>query len=364
MIEIEKELGFLLDFIPVPLIAWDKDYKILFWNGRAEQEFGKPIKEILEPTLMRELQESIKAQKEGNIEGEAFDEKEPFIIIQNIEIKPEFGSKRIYEWSSIFLNLSSQIRGLSMAKDVSKLEILQKRMLSSRRLATIGQLIGGIAHEANNLLMEVSYGINAALEYIKDPEVLEDVQLGADGVRRIKNLLKALLSNTRKIRGEKKLFNVIDVVKEVVHLGQQALSKKLTITASYFDPEPLVIGDPDQLHQVLINLLMNAKDAIGESNEGKIHFEVRNIFRLEKDEKEKEYVAISVSDNGCGMEPAVKEKIFELFFTTKTEENGDEGGSGIGLFFVNSVIRGMGGWIEVESEKDKGSKFTLFIPKS
>jgi len=365
MIDLEKDISFVLDFIPIPVIGWDKNFKIVYWNSRAENEFGKDISKLLGPTLMKEISKSlgsfIKEKKNGKEENSknknSKSKKEPPTVIQRSEIKTETAEEKAYEWVSFLLNSELSVKGLSMAKDISRLELLQKKMLESRRLATVGQLIGRVSHEANNLLMEVMCGLSGAESNAKDPKVLEDINIAMDGAHKIKTLLKSLLSNIRKIRAEKTLFDVNEIVKSVENFSEQILPKKIKVTANYLASDTRILGDRDQLHQILLNLIINAKDSI--EDKGEVTIEVKNVYRPEKDEKEKEYVSISIKDTGCGMSKSVKDKIFELFFTTKT----GKGGTGLGLYFVYNSVKEMGGWIEVESKENEGSTFTIFIPK-
>ncbi len=363
MIDLKKDISIVLDFIPIPVVGWDKNFKIVYWNTRAENEFGKNIAKILGPPLMKEINKSLGSfvagdKENGNEEnGNSNSKKEPPTVIQRTEIKAETTEEKIYEWVSFLLSSSSPLRGLSMAKDISRIELLQKKMLETRRLATMGQLIGRVSHEANNLLMEVMCGLNAAESNSKDVKVLEDINTAMEGAQKIRSLLKSLLSNIRKIREEKSLFDVNEIVKGVANFSRQILPKKIKITTNYLDSNAKIVGDQDQLHQILLNLIINAKDAI--SDKGEITIEVKNVLRPEKDEKEKDYVSISISDTGCGMSKTVKDKIFELFFTTKS----GNGGTGLGLYFVYNSVKEMGGWIEVESKENEGSTFTIFISK-
>jgi len=363
MIDLKKDISIILDFVPIPVVGWDKNFKIIYWNGRAENEFGKNISEVLGQPLMKEIVKSLESfVAQGNDtgaeeNGDSNSKKEPPTVIQRTEIETNHSEKRTYEWVSFLIDSESPIRGLSMAKDISRIELLQKKMLESRRLATVGQLIGRVSHEANNLLMEVMCGLSAAESNSKDVKVLDDINIAMEGAQKIRTLLKSLLLNMRKIRGEKNLFNVNEIVKGVVNFSGQILPKKIKITANYLDSKASIIGDQDQLHQVLLNLVINARDAI--ADKGEITVEVRNVFRPEKEEKEKEYVSISITDTGCGMSENVKDKIFELFFTTKS----GDGGTGLGLYFVYNSVKEMGGWIEVESKENKGSTITIFIPK-
>jgi signal transduction histidine kinase len=363
MIDLKKDISIVLDFIPIPVVGWDKNFKIVYWNSRAENEFGKDIPKILSPPLMKEISKSLESfvladNNNGEAEnGKENSQKEPPTIIQRTEIETETTEEKIYEWVSFLLNSNSPLRGLSMAKDISRIELLQKKMLESRRLATVGQLIGRVSHEANNLLMEVMCGLSAAESNSKDVKVLEDINTAMEGAQKIRTLLKSLLSNIRKIREEKSLFDVNEIVKGVANFSRQILPKKIKITANYLDSDAKILGDQDQLHQILLNLIINAKDAI--SDKGEITVEVKSVLRPEKDEKEKDYVSISITDTGCGMNKAIKDKIFELFFTTKS----GKGGTGLGLYFVYNSVKEMGGWIEVESKENEGSIFTIFIPK-
>jgi two-component system, cell cycle sensor histidine kinase and response regulator CckA len=362
MINLKKDIAMILDFVPIPVVGWDKDLNIIYWNGRAENEFGKNITEVLEKPLMKEINKSLQSfaeeeKKQKDIKDKNDLQKDPPTVIQRTELQTIHSDTRAYEWVSFLLDSNSPIRGLSMAKDISRIELLRKKMLESRRLATVGQLIGRVSHEANNLLMEVMCGLSAAENNSRDVKVLDDINVAMKGAKKIKNLLKSLLSNMRKIKGEKNLFDVNESVKDVVEFSGQILPKKVKVTAKYTDSKANIIGDQDQLHQILLNLIINARDSM--DDKGKINIEVKKVLRPEKDEKEKEYVSISISDTGCGMSETVKDKIFELFFTTKS----GVGGTGLGLYFVYNSVKEMGGWIEVESQENQGSTFTIFIPK-
>lgn len=364
MIDLKKDISIVLDFIPIPVVGWDKNFKIVYWNSRAENEFGKDVAKILGPPLMKEINKSLGSFVSGENQngeeenGNSNSKKEPPTVIQRTEIKAENNEEKIYEWVSFLLNSnSSALRGLSMAKDISRIELLQKKMLETRRLATVGQLIGRVSHEANNLLMEVMCGLSAAESNAKDVRVLEDINTAMEGAQKIRSLLKSLLSNIRKIREEKSLFDVNEIVKGVANFSRQILPKKIKIDSNYLDSGAKILGDQDQLHQILLNLIINAKDAI--FDKGEITIEVKNVLRPEKDHKETDYVSISIKDTGCGMSKTVKDKIFELFFTTKS----GNGGTGLGLYFVYNSVKEMGGWIEVESKENEGSTFTIFIPK-
>jgi signal transduction histidine kinase len=363
MIDLKKDISIVLDFIPIPVVGWDKNFKIVYWNSRAANEFGQDIAKILGPPLMKEVTKSLGSFLSENNDsdeeenGDSDSKREPPTVIQRTEIETDNSEEKIYEWVSFLLNSDSPLRGLSMAKDISRIELLQKKMLESRRLATVGQLIGRVSHEANNLLMEVMCGLNTAESQSKDIKVLEGINIAMEGAHKIRTLLKSLLSNIRKIREEKSLFDVNEIVKGVANFSTQILPKKIDINANYLDTDAKILGDQDQLHQILLNLIINAKDSI--TDKGKITIEVKKVLRPEKDEKEKDYVSISITDTGCGMSDSVKDKIFELFFTTKS----GKGGTGLGLYFVYNSVKEMGGWIEVESKENEGSTFTIFIPK-
>lgn len=356
MINLERDVSIILDFIPIPVVGWNKDFKIIYWNSRAENEFGKKITKLLASSLMKEVSESLKPYiSKGNVNSNQ--KEEPPTVIQKTEIKTQNSEEKTYEWVSYLLDTETSLKGLSMAKNVSKIELLQKKMLESRRLATLGQLIGRVSHEANNLLMEVMCGLSGAESNSKEPKVLEDINTAMEGAKKIRSLLKSLLSNVREIRGEKSRFEVDEVVKGAVKFSRQILPKKINIKANYLDSNSKIVGNKDSLHQILLNLLINARDAI--QDKGEVTIEVRNVLRPETERKEKEFVCISVADTGCGMSDSVKDKIFELFYTTKT--NG--GGSGLGLYYVYNSVNEIGGWIEVESEENVGSTFKIFIPR-
>ena len=126
MIDLKKDISIVLDFIPIPVVGWDKNFKIVYWNTRAENEFGKDVAKILGPPLMKEINKSLRTFVSGEIKngdeenGDSNSKKEPPTVIQRTEIKAETTEEKIYEWVSFLLSSGSPLRGLSTyARDQS-----------------------------------------------------------------------------------------------------------------------------------------------------------------------------------------------------------------------------------------------------
>jgi PAS domain S-box-containing protein len=249
-----------------------------------------------------------------------------------------------------------------VARDVSYRKHLECKLRQAQKMEAIGTLAGAIAHDFNNILMEIQ-GYTSLL--------LRDCEDAAGPVhKRLKSIENHVLSGselTRQILGfaragrlNLKPLDLNDLLKRTASLFEKT-KEGICITASLQDPVWFAEADEGQIKQVLLNLYVNAWQAM--PNGGKIHLETQNIV-LTEDEAMKmglapgRHIKLSVSDNGIGMDKAVQQRIFEPFFTTKKRRRG----TGLGLASAYRIVKNHGGGIEVLSEKGKGTTFAIYLP--
>ncbi len=253
-------------------------------------------------------------------------------------------------------------------KEEEKLHI-QQQLLHTQKLESLGILAGGIAHDFNNLLMGILG--NAELALMKKEELPSSATQNIETIKKITekaaHLTKQMLAYAGKGKFVLKEIDINAFIREILDLIKVSLSKKVTISLNLNDKEPLIIsGDPGQIEQVILNLVINANEAM-EDKEGLItittgkQFCDKKYFENSIDGdirllKEGEYVYFEVSDNGCGMDRETMDRIFEPFFTTKFQ------GRGLGLSAILGIVRGHNGAIRVYSEKDRGSSFKILFP--
>ncbi|MDZ7290235.1 MAG: ATP-binding protein [candidate division KSB1 bacterium] len=243
-----------------------------------------------------------------------------------------------------------------------KLSETQRQLYQSDKLASIGRLAAGVAHEINNPLTGVLTYSSFLLKRITDkPEIKEDLEVIVRETKRCREIVKGLLDFARQSQPEKRQVNVNEIIEQASRIMQNQLAIHRIKLEQNLYPEPLFINaDKNQIQQVLVNLLMNANDAIGEQGGSiTITTEVVNDSSSAAAglSSAKEYVQINVSDTGCGIAAENLQKIFDPFFTTKGQK-----GTGLGLAVVWGIIDKHGGRITVKSELGKGTTFSILLP--
>ena len=244
-------------------------------------------------------------------------------------------------------------------KDMTDQRRLESTLMQSQKMEALGRLAGGVAHDFNNLLTGILGNLNVAR---LDPAVpVGNIEKSLDAAERAghraSNLIKNLLGFSRqeKLISSPSCANL--VVSQLVTLVSPTLSPKVTLLTELEEGLHLAEFDPTQLEQVILNMVMNAHDAIG-AKEGEIVIATESIEATHPDSLIPErYVCISVSDNGGGMSESIRSRIFEPFFTTK-----DAGkGTGLGLATAYGIIKQMEGWIDCESQLGEGTVFRIYL---
>ncbi len=246
-------------------------------------------------------------------------------------------------------------------RDIGEQRQLEEQVLRNQRMESIGTLAGGIAHDLNNLLTPVLMGLEFLRESSSDTSVVPVVRQIEESARRGAGLVRQVLTFSRGTSGERKVLSVIDLIRDVEALVKTTFPKAITCHVRVPD-DLYLIGDPTQINQVLVNLAVNARDAMPAG--GSLAFmarrhtvdaqEVRHFAGAE----EGVYVLIEVVDTGTGMPSEVVDRIFEPFFTTKPQGEG----TGLGLSTSMGIVRSHGGFVRVYSEPGGGTVFKVFLP--
>ena len=249
-----------------------------------------------------------------------------------------------------------------IVRDITEKKRLEYNLTHTVKMEAIGQLAGGIAHDFNNVLM----GILGYANMLKDqPENVEFVKKAAETIersgQRASGLIKNLLGFARKGKNQVIAVNIHSLVDEVIDLVSRLIEKKVKVQKFFEAERSMVLCDPAQIQQVILNLLLNARDAMPDG--GEIQIRTKEIYLSKKvcphDDELGEgwYIEVSTTDTGEGIPEEIIEKVFEPFFTTK----GKGQGSGMGLAMAYGVIKNHGGLIKVESQKGIGAtvKFAL-----
>jgi signal transduction histidine kinase len=239
----------------------------------------------------------------------------------------------------------------------TKLE-LERSLRESEKLAIIGQLASGLAHEIGTPL-NIIYGRTELIQ--KRPEDKEGARKNLEIIlrqtERITKIIQQLLGFVRKKKPEQKVLKLSSLLEGALELlDHQTRKQKVRVMKGRMDGLPSIIGDSDQLQQVFLNLILNALQSMPEGGTLSISASSKMIAKDGSPEDRRPYLEVSVEDTGAGMEKEVLQNIFTPFFTTK------DTGTGLGLMVTQGIIQDHGGWMEVESEVGKGSRFRVYLP--
>jgi two-component system cell cycle sensor histidine kinase/response regulator CckA len=243
-------------------------------------------------------------------------------------------------------------------------ESLRRQLELAQRMESVGRLAGGIAHDFNNLLgIVIGHAELAARRIAPDHPATKSLHGIQDAARRASELTRQLLAFGRKQTMEPQVVDLGETVDGVSRLLQRVLGEDITIRVDTDPSLGFVRLDPVQIEQVVINLAVNARDAMAQG--GTLSFRLSNAsvndaYKLySANMAPGEYVLLQVSDTGAGMAPEVQAHIFEPFFTTKPSGQG----TGLGLATVYGIVKQSGGWIWVYSEPGQGTSFSIYFPR-
>ncbi len=251
---------------------------------------------------------------------------------------------------------------LGMLLDVTEKRDMETQLLRSQRLESLGTLAGGIAHDLNNVLAPIMMAIEILRVTYNDTEADQILATIESSAQRGAEMVKQVLTFARGVQGERVTLQSGHVIREVAKILSQTFPKSIeirTVLAKQLWP---VVGDATQLHQVLMNLCVNARDAMPQG--GVLALEADNFFSDEPfvamnvEARAGPYVMISIKDTGTGIPAPVLERMFEPFYTTKTLEKG----TGLGLSTVRGIVKSHGGFVKVCTELGQGSEFQVFLP--
>ncbi|MBS4027416.1 MAG: PAS domain S-box protein [Ignavibacteriales bacterium] len=269
------------------------------------------------------------------------------------------------EYSSFPVVEKGEIKGVVVSfTDVTEKKQLEQQFLRAQRMESIGTLAGGIAHDLNNVLSPIMLAIEILKKRFPDERSVQLINRLESSAQRGADIVKQVLLFARGAEGEKIALQVKHLLKEMEKIMRETFPKNIQLVSDIPNTLKLISGDATQIHQVLMNLCVNARDAMPEG--GTLSLTAENIFldentaRMNIDAHAGEYLHITVADTGEGIPKELIDKIFDPFFTTK--EIGK--GTGLGLSTVRTIVKSHGGFLNVYSEPNNGTKFSLYFPVS
>jgi signal transduction histidine kinase len=255
------------------------------------------------------------------------------------------------------------VGGLAQTVDVSQQTQLEEQLRQSQKLEALGQLAGGVAHDFNNLLSVITgYASLALADTATDGRLREHVEQIAQASERAAGLTQQLLAFSRQQVLQPKLVDANEIVDDLAPMLRRLIESRVELTVHLVPDLPRVLFDRGRLEQVLINLIVNARDAIADTGTITIETAATTLdaeyAAAHADAQAGDHVMIAVSDNGGGMDEATQLRIFEPFFTTKPSGSG----TGLGLSTVHGIVKQSGGNIWLYSEPGRGATFKIYIP--
>ncbi|MFA6455400.1 MAG: PAS domain S-box protein [Bacteroidota bacterium] len=356
-----KEQAMLLDEAHDAIILRDMKNTVMYWNKGAERLFGwsdgdsvgRDIRDLIYRESNDHEKEMDQLLREGNFSGEfQLQTREKKIIIADVRM------------NVIYDDEGKPKSILSILEDITEKKKIEIQLLRTQRMGSLGTLAGGIAHDLNNVLAPILL----AVEFLKrtyvnetSQKILESVESSA---RRGSEIVKQILTFARGVETQQILIQPRHLIKEIVTIFKETFPRSITITSDIPNATWPIMGDPTHFHQLIMNLGVNARDAMPDG--GTLSITASNVeideqyTRMNIDAKIGRYVMFTIRDTGVGMSPQTLDHIFEPFFTTK--EIGK--GTGLGLSTVYTIVKSHKGFIKVISEVNKGTIFNVYLPAS
>ncbi len=354
-----REQAALIDESRDAIVVCDLDHRITFWNKGAERLYGWSAEDAqggnlqalleVDPVIFIEADRAVRETGEwnGEIKQRAQDQSEVTLNARWTLIREADGQPR-----SI----------LSIDTDITEQKKIEAQFLRAQRMESIGTLAGGIAHDLNNALSPIMMALEVLSLRFTDPRSAELLSLLQTSAQHGADMVRQVLSFARGIEGQRMVVQVSHLIEEIEKIANDTFLKHIRVETLVSDELWTVVGDPTQIHQVLLNLCVNARDAMPGGGTLTLSAANRQIdaqyAALNLEAKPGPYICIKIEDSGSGMQAAVMEKIFDPFFTTKEVGLG----TGLGLSTSLAIVRSHGGFIRVYSEPGAGTTFKVYLP--
>jgi PAS domain S-box-containing protein len=355
-----RQQASLLDKTQDAIMVCDLQFQVLFWNKGAERMYGWALNEALgrnleelvlrgNPERLNEIRDALESSDEWITEtthtrhdGSSLTVESRWTLVRDDRGKPDYY--------------------LVIITDITEKRRAEEQLLRAQRMESIGTLAGGIAHDLNNVLSPILMAVEMLQLKNQDPEIDRWLEVIRKSSERGADLIKQVLTFARGLEGKRVAVQLKYLVKDIVKVVAETLPKNIAVEYRIATDIKPILADPTQIQQVLMNLCVNARDAMPDG--GTLTVSVENVTmdetaaRMNPESQIGDYVVLSVADTGTGMSSEVRNRIFDPFFTTKEVGKG----TGLGLSTSLSIVKSHGGFVNVYSDIGQGSRFSVYFP--
>ncbi len=357
-----RQQASLLDKAQDAILVCDLNYQILYWNKGAEriygwsvdEAFGRNIGDIVcagDPDYVAKARAALQSSDEWKSESRHTTRTGEKIIV-------------VSRWTLVRNDAGEPDYYFVTNTEITEQKITEEHLFRAQRMESIGTLAGGIAHDLNNILSPVMMAVDMLQLNGPDAETARWLGMIKENAERGADLVKQVLTFARGMSGEHISIQLKHPIKDIVGVLTETLPKSISLKYDISPDLWTISADPTQIHQVLMNVCINARDAMHSG--GTMTIKATNVSidenyaRMNIDATPGNFVLLTVVDTGTGMPPEVVKRIFDPFFTTK--EIGE--GTGLGLAMTLTIVKSHGGFINVYSEPKKGTRFSIYLPSA
>lgn len=363
-IDDNEMLAAILESASQAILVVNRQGQIVRVNAKSAEMFGYTREELADCTVERLLPDALRDKHVNHRLGYfASPRVRPMGAGYDLSAKRKDGSVFPVEISLSHIGSGGDVYAIAFVSDITARKKMEDNLLQSQKLEAVGRLAGGIAHDFNNLLTVILGYNRFLLDHFSPIDPLrgysEEIGKAAE---RAAALTKQLLAFSRQQPTEPQILNLSAVVMNLANMLRRLLGETITLDTHLAADIGEIKADRSQLEQVLMNLVVNAKDAL--PNGGRITIETANVKldsdyqRVHQGVQTGSFVMLAVTDTGVGMDAQTRQRVFEPFFTTKPVDKG----TGLGLATVYGIVKQHGGDIWVYSEKDQGTTFKVYFP--
>lgn len=360
--ESEERYRSLVDNIDIGVTLIRTDHAIVMTNPARAKMFGKSPAELIGRKCFQEFREQQTICDNCPVPRAATAGQPAEVDIESVKVDGSRINLRMRVFP-IFGHDGAVAGHIEIAEDITERVRIEEQLRQAAKMEAVGQLAGGVAHDFNNLLTAIlGYSDMLLQEMPETDQARQRVSQIFQGAQRAAHLTRQLLAFSRKQVLDVKQLDVNAVIADLSTMLQRLIGENIELRTVYRPSLGKVVADPGQIEQILINLAVNARDAMQRG--GKLTIETDNVFldamyaRSHPEVRPGPYVTIVVTDTGCGMPPEIQSRVFEPFFTTKEKDKG----TGLGLSMVYGIVKQHRGHVTVYSEADRGSTFRLYWP--